>query len=329
MLTDLCSDFWAPELHQINTTWYIIFTADSDPDSPPPALDALCTFDCPAVNHRMFVLESTGSDPWTSNYSMKAELNTYKQFAIDGTYFQHSSGLYHVYSCWYGPYISWPSMLCITRMSDPWTVNSTLTQRSIISKPDQPWEKTPYNRTINVRLSSNEGPEQLINTKTGQNFIIYSAARSDDQDYCLGQLELIGPDPMVPSDWRKNDAGCVFYQDPDNQAYGVGHASFTKSPDGSQDWIVYHGMKDYELGWADRTIRTQEFGWNSDGTPNFPRYVVFPYPMLLGNHFDDVLGQGMDPIRFQAGSDDPELVSILGHRLTYTGKNIPMMQVVR
>ena len=88
-------------------------------------------------------------------------------------------------------------------------------------------------------------------------------------------------------------------------------------------------MKDYELGWADRTIRTQEFGWNSDGTPNFPRYVVFPYPMLLGNHFDDVLGQGMDPIRFQAGSDDPELVSILGHRLTYTGKNIPMMQVVR
>lgn len=99
MLTSLHSDFWAPELHLIQDKWYIIFTADVDADSPPASLDALCTFDCPAVNHRMFVLESTGSDPWTSNYSMKAELNTLDQFAIDETYFQHSSGLYHVYSC--------------------------------------------------------------------------------------------------------------------------------------------------------------------------------------------------------------------------------------
>lgn len=49
----------------------------------------------------MFVLESSGSDPWTSNYTLKAELNTYDQFAIDGTYFRHTTGLYHVYSCWY------------------------------------------------------------------------------------------------------------------------------------------------------------------------------------------------------------------------------------
>ena len=51
--------------------------------------------------------------------------------------------------------------------------------------------------------------------------------------------------------------------------------------------------------------------------------------MLLGNHLDDVLGQGMDLIRFQAGSYDPELLSILDHRLTYIEKKIPMMQVVR
>lgn len=49
----------------------------------------------------MFVLEGSTSDPWTSNYTMKAELDTYDQFAIDGTYFRHSTGLYHVYSCWF------------------------------------------------------------------------------------------------------------------------------------------------------------------------------------------------------------------------------------
>lgn len=74
-----------------------------------------CDFTCPAVNHRMFVLESSGSDIWSSDYKLKAELDTYDQFAIDGTYFQHESGLYHIYSCWYDGHTSWPAMLCITK----------------------------------------------------------------------------------------------------------------------------------------------------------------------------------------------------------------------
>lgn len=126
-------------------------------------------------------------------------------------------------------------------MANPWTVSSNFTERQLLSVPSNPWEQTPYGRPFNVRLSSNEGPEQLVNEATGQNFVIYSAARSDNRNYCLGQLELVGDDPMNVQDWRKNDEGCVFYQDALNQAYGVGHASFTKSPDGSQNWIVYHG----------------------------------------------------------------------------------------
>ena len=53
---------------------------------------------------------------------------------------------------------------------------------------------------VNYRLASNEGPEQLVNQKTGQQFVIYSAARSDNRNYCLGQLELVGDDPMNPSE---------------------------------------------------------------------------------------------------------------------------------
>ena len=112
--TSYSYDLWAPELHTFNGLWYIIFTADVDPDTPSPEVDMLCDFTCPAVHHRMFVLESSGSDPWESTYSMRAELDTYDQFAIDGTYLQTSTGLYHIYSCWYGKYVSWPSMLCIS-----------------------------------------------------------------------------------------------------------------------------------------------------------------------------------------------------------------------
>ncbi len=184
----------------------------------------LCNFNCPAVNHRMYVLQGSTADPWTSNYTMKAQLNTYDQFAIDGTYFQHTTGLYHVYSCWYSAYESWPSNLCITKMSNPWTVESNVTERQILSVPTQPWERTPYGRMQNDRLSSNEGPEQLT-SPDGKQFIIYSAARSDNRNYCLGQLELVGEDPMNNQDWRKNNENCVFYQNALQHAYGVGHAS--------------------------------------------------------------------------------------------------------
>ncbi|GAB7347489.1 hypothetical protein MBLNU459_g4396t1 [Dothideomycetes sp. NU459] len=276
------TDLWAPELHQINSSWYIIFTADPNSDSPPPETDMFCEFTCPAVNHRMYVLEGSDPDPWNSTYTLKGQLNTYDQFAIDGTYFTHSTGLYHIYSCWYRQYDGWPSNLCITKLENPWTVASNFTQRQIISVPDNAWEKTPYGRPFNVRLSSNEGPEQLTNEDTGQTFVIYSAARSDNRNYCLGRLDLVGDDPMNPADWRKHDRGCVFYQDALAQAYGVGHASFVKSPDGTEDWIVYHGMRDPSTGWSARTIRAQKFTWHGGGAPNFPRPGYGPYPVPSG-----------------------------------------------
>jgi len=168
-------------------------------------------------------------------------------------------------------------------VSDPWTVSSPLSERLIISKPDQPWEKTPYGRTINDRLSTNEGPEQLTNPKTNQTFVIYSGGRSDNQNYCLGLIELVGDNPMDINSWDKNTEGCVFYENPAEEAYGVGHASFTQSPDGSEWWIVYHGMKDYITGWSARTIRTQQFTWDeTTGWPVFPRPGYGPYEVPSG-----------------------------------------------
>lgn len=172
----------------------------------------------------------------------------------------------------------------IFAVSDPWTVSSPLSTRTIISKPDEPWEKTPYGRTVNVRLSSNEGPEQLVNPNTGQNFVIYSAARSDNRNYCLGLLELVAPyNPMDANSWYKNKAGCIFYENPAEETYGVGHASFVKSPDDSEWWIVYHGMRDYIEGWSARSIRTQKFSFDdSTGWPVFPRPGYGPYPVPSG-----------------------------------------------
>lgn len=275
------TDLWAPEIHNIDGKWYVIFTADPRNDSPPPEIEMWCEYNCPAVHHRMFVVEGTGSDPWTATYQYKSELDTYNQFAIDGTYFQHNDQLYHIYSCWRRQYDGWPANLCITKMANPYTVSSPFSERQIISTPEYDWEKTPFGRTSNDRLSSNEGPQQLTNPTTGQQFLIYSAARSDNRNYCLAQLELVGDDPMNPGNWRKHPFP-IFYQNPSESAYGVGHASFTTSPDGSENWIVYHGMRDPTNGWSARSIRAQKFEWNDDGSPKFPRPGYGPYETPKG-----------------------------------------------
>ncbi|KAK1079670.1 hypothetical protein LTR33_006193 [Friedmanniomyces endolithicus] len=89
---------------------------------------------------------------------------------------------------------------------------------------------------------------------------------------------------MNNQDWRKNNDNCVFYQNALEHAYGVGHASFTTSPDGTEDFIVYHGMEDPYSGWSARNIRTQKFTWNADGTPNFPRPGYGPYAVPSGQN---------------------------------------------
>ncbi|KAH8660108.1 glycosyl hydrolase [Xylariales sp. PMI_506] len=275
------TDLWAPEIHNISGQWYIIFTATPDYDNPPPLQDALCPINCPAVNHRMFVLEGDGADPWTASFSLKGMLNTYDQFAIDGTYFVYQSKLYHIYSCWQETYSSWPANLCITEMSDPWTVVSNFSDRRMISVPDQPWEQVPYGRPI--RLATNEGPQQLTNPTTGQQFVIYSAARVNTPFYCLGMLELTGNDPMQYQSWTKHTAGCVFHQNTVAGVYATGHASFAKSPDGSEDYLVYHAQTTPNPS-ANifRTVRIQKFTWNDDGTPNFPLAENGPFDVPAG-----------------------------------------------
>lgn len=292
------TSLWAPEIHNISGAWYIIFTATPDGDNPPPLQDARCPINCPAINHRMFVLAG-GADPWTTNFTLKGEVNTYDQFAIDGTYFHYGGEMYHIYSCWEEQTSAWPANLCITHMTDPWTVDTNFTDRRIISVPNEPWERVPYGRP-DTRLATNEGPQQLVNPTTGQNFVIYSAARVDTPFYCLGLLELVGNDPMQYQSWRKHRDGCVFHQNTVAGVYGTGHASFTTSPDGSEDYVVYHAQTTPDpTANLYRTMRAQKFTWNADGTPNFPLAENGPFPVPAGQGAQvlaSMLEQGWEPV---------------------------------
>jgi GH43 family beta-xylosidase len=255
------TNIWAPELHLIDGRWYIYYAAG---EAGPPY-----------IHQRSGVLQSAGSDP-RGPYEDLGMLRTVDDladhdvvWAIDLTVERIADQLYAVWSGWEENRDTdrTPQHLYIAEMSDPWTISSG---RVRISSPVEPWER-------GTALDLNEGPQFL---RRGDDlFIIYSTRESWLPDYRLGQLRLASPDadPMDPDSWIKT--GPVFTRT--ETVYGPGHNGFAKSPDGTEDWLVYHAKVDTEPGW-NRVIRMQPFGWNADGSPDFgepvPSGVPLPVP---------------------------------------------------
>jgi GH43 family beta-xylosidase len=233
-------DIWAPELHYLKDKWYIYFAADDGNNAI----------------HRMHVLEANADDPQGS-YAYKGQLKaTTDLWAIDGTVLDYNNRLYFIWSSWPGE-TDGVQNLYIAPMSNPYTISG---ERVLISTPIYDWEKQGYPWI-------NEGPQIL--RKYDKVFIIYSASHCSLNEYCLGQLELVGHDPLAPAAWRKKDKP-VFMQSLANNVYGTGHASFTKSPNQQEDWIVYHAYSTATgHTWTDRNVRAQRFTWNANGTPSF------------------------------------------------------------
>jgi GH43 family beta-xylosidase len=232
-----CCNFWAFEFHRLSgpngVRWYLMYTSGTA-----DTLD----------NQHLTVLESDGDDPM-GPYSFKGSPMP-GSWNIDGSYLQLNGALYLLWSEWQGADQSnW-----IARMSNPWTITGP---KVLISRPTHAWE------TVGGR--TNEGPEIL--QRNGRTFLIYSASSCNTPDYKLGMLTLTGSDPLNPSAWVKSP-NPVFQRG--NGVYGPGHNGFFTSPDGTENWIVYHGNASTTQGCGDtRSARAQRFTWNPDGTPNF------------------------------------------------------------
>jgi GH43 family beta-xylosidase len=235
--TNYSEQVWAPELHQINGKWYI-YVAASDGDN---------------ATHRMHVLERDDPNPMGA-FTYKGQLAaTTDRWAIDGTVLQWQDQLYFVWSGWPG-FTDGQQNLYIAQMSDPLTISGS---RSILSTPQFAWEQHG--------LPINEGPEVLIHN--GQLRIIYSASGYWSPNYALGELTYDGSGALLSAaNWVKS-ATPVFQKT--SQVVGVGHASFVKSPDGTQDWIVYHSHPSPGGDPDQRVIRIQPFTYDADGSPNF------------------------------------------------------------
>lgn len=82
---------------------------------------------------------------------------------------------------------------------------------------------------------------------------------------------------LDPKSWVKKPTPVFSSTD---KVISPGHASFVKSRDGQEDWIVYHTAKFRGAGWH-RQVQIQRFAWHADGTPNFGLPVAAGVPLTL------------------------------------------------
>lgn len=239
------TNIWAPELHFIDGRWYIYYAGGA---SGPPF-----------TTQHAGVLQSAGSDA-LGPYTDRGMLYTGDsigtgggdRWSIDLTTAVIGGQRYAIWSGWRQNAATdrTPQQLYIARMENPWTI---ATNRVELSAPTESWER-------GTELDLQEGPEVL--QRGGDVYIIYSTRESWLPAYKLGQLRLRDPgaNPLLPASWTKS--GPIFTGNAG--VYGVGHASFTSSPDGTQDWIVYHSKVSTSPGW-DRAVRMQPFTWSATG----------------------------------------------------------------
>lgn len=250
---------WAPEITRWGDRWYIYFAAtDAGPN-----------------DRRVYVIENTADDPLDGTWVMKGKVaDATDRWAIDADVFEVKGVHYLLWSGWPGAE-NGTQNIYIARLKNPWTIDSP---RTLISTPTYPWELHAEGLKNGQVVHVNEGPEALLHG--GTVFVTYSASGCWTDSYALGVLAArADANLLAASSWKKYDHPFLS-TDAAAHAFSPGHNGFFKSPDGKQDWIVYHANAEAGEGCGSkRSTRIQRFTWNADGTPNFGKPAAVDVPL--------------------------------------------------
>ncbi len=229
------ADVWAPEIYNLDGVWYIYYSLS---------------------NFRVGVLSNKNANPLEGQWKDEGRIFEKESWAIDASIFkQNGKG----YILWSGIPSEGMQRIYIQQMASP---TKLVGEKLELSKPEYDWERQGTAEVHDV----NEGP--IVLQRNGKTFVVYSASFCVTEHYKLGMLTIDdNKDPMIKENWTKSDKP-VFQKSEKNRIYGPGHNGFTVSPDGKEDWIIYHALMNKDVG-GNRLLMMQKFEWNKDGTPNF------------------------------------------------------------
>ncbi len=233
-------DIWAPEMHRGSDGKWYIYTSGRIRQEP--------------SEKRIFVLRAESGDPF-GDWKFVRLLYT-SVFAIDPTVYTAPDGTQYFVSSRVDP--EYGQVLDICRMESPVFLDG---KRTMIAKAELEWELVkPYTGKSAIV----EGAFFLEHA--GRLFLIYSANGCWSDRYALGVLEYTGGDMCDASSWIKHPEPLLVAG---NGVYGPGHASFFLSPDGTEVYCAYHGMKEHNENAtaAPRYMNVQKVFFDETGYP--------------------------------------------------------------
>jgi GH43 family beta-xylosidase len=236
---------WAPELHFIDGKWFLYVAAGEAPSG---------------WNIKMYVLECLEADPLDGRWHVRGRIDTgWDSFTLDATTFVHLGVRYLLWA--QTPPGKPGTHVYIARMDTPVTIKGSAV---CLTEPTFDWE-------LRGGVRVNEGPAVLI--RHGRVFMTYSASATDS-NYCVGMLTAdANANLLNPSSWKKSPEP-VLATSAETSQFGPGHNSFTTTPDGKVDIIVYHARAYRDiigdpLFNPDRATRAQVIQWSDTGMPLF------------------------------------------------------------
>lgn len=243
---------WAPEIHEIDGRWYVLFAASGSADN---VWDINC-----------HCIACEGADPYNDAWDDKGKFTapddfSFTRFSLDMTHLE--LGGRH--------YVAWAQnggdsnvYIATVNPSEPWKTTSPAV---LLTKPEYDWER--------VNIPVNEGPAFMCHG--GKVFMAFSASATGPE-YCIGLMYADeNADLTDKSVWTKLDRPLLTSADLVGE-YGPGHNSFVKDENG--DWVfVYHSRDEIcfkgKCGYSDgdplydpcRSARKRKVLWDENGFP--------------------------------------------------------------
>jgi GH43 family beta-xylosidase len=247
---EMGAHIWAPEMHRIDGKWYIYFTAGR--------ADKIWEI-------RLYVLENASANPLEGEWTERGQLKTgWESFSLDATTFEHRGQRYLSWTQ-RAPDGSKGTNIYLAKMDGPLAIRQPAV---MLTRPEYAWERIGH--------EVNEASAFLV--KNGKVWMTYSASATD-ANYALGLLSApVDADLLDARAWTKSPVP-VMRSSAANGQYGPGHNSFTTTPDGKTDILVYHARNYRDivgepLRDPNRHTRAQVLRWKADGSPDFGEPVA-------------------------------------------------------
>ncbi|GAA77677.1 family 43 glycosylhydrolase [Pseudoalteromonas sp. BSi20495] len=239
----MSTNIWAPELHNVDGSWYIHFAA-GDVEKP--------------FSIRMYVLKNEDENPLNGQWQEMGQLKTHlDSFSLDATTFSHNGKRYLVWAQ-QNQLATYNSALWIAQMDSPTSIKEPIVT---ISEPTLDWEIQGYKVNEGAAVIKHDNKVMLT----------YSASATDDR-YAMGLLWADdAADLLDPASWHKKQQP-IFASNEKVWRFGPGHNSFVKAEDGVTDLLIYHS-RDYKelqgtpLTDPNRHARARIIKWDDQGFP--------------------------------------------------------------